>query len=155
CNDLGVVRSLLGRVTLGEDGKRSAIPVTNEISAPAIRGPYHARDAPDASIAARPLERIVVAAEIVDIEQSKPDLVRIALCQQPPTFQQLFEVSPRMQARQAILTQPRRQARAGALGIAQAITGITVITDVMGHLAGGITYRLNHCFIPEQRTVGA
>ena len=63
-------------------------------------------DAADAGIACGAVELVVVGAQIIDVEQRKTDLVRVTLRERPVARQQLLEVRPRMQPREAILAQP-------------------------------------------------
>ena len=65
-----------------------------------------AGDAADAGIAGRAVELLVVGAEVVDIEQRQPDLVRVALRELPVPLQQLLEVGARMESGEAVLPQP-------------------------------------------------
>src|SRR5882762_8552340 len=83
----GPVRGL----ALGQHGECSALPAADEIPAPLVRGADHARDAPDAGIARRAVELLVVGAEIIDVEQGEADLVRVARREHPVTLQQLLE----------------------------------------------------------------
>src|SRR2546421_2503404 len=89
---LGVLRGLVCGLPLGQYGEGSTLPVPDQIPAPPVRGADHARDAPDAGIARRAVELVVVGAEIVDVEQGEADLVRVALREHPVTLQQLLEV---------------------------------------------------------------
>src|SRR5256885_99956 len=89
---LGVLRGLVCGLPLGQHGEGSTLPASHEIPAPPVRGADHAGDAPDAGIARRAVELVVVGAQIVDVEQGEADLVRVALREHPVTLEQLLEV---------------------------------------------------------------
>src|SRR3984893_8239944 len=88
----GVLCGLVRGLALGQHRECSALPAADEIPAPPVRGTDHARDAPDAGIARRAVELVVVGAEIIDVDQGQADLVRVALREYPVTLQQLLEV---------------------------------------------------------------
>ncbi len=74
-NNLSVLRRLLGRFALSQNGERAAIPTTNEVSTTPVRCRDNASDAANARIPGRLVERLVVGAEVVDIKQGEADLV--------------------------------------------------------------------------------
>ena len=109
-NDLRVLRRFLCRIPLRERRDRPAVPTADQVAATPVGCAHDTSDTPDAGIAGILVERVVVGGKIVDVEDRECDLVRIALRQQPVAQQQLLEIGARVQARQPVLPQPRRQA---------------------------------------------
>ena len=89
---LGVLRGLLRGLALGQHREGATFPAADQVPAAPVGRADHARDAPDAGIARRAVEFLVVGAQIVDVEQRQPDLVRVALRELPVALQQLLEV---------------------------------------------------------------
>src|SRR5690348_1674293 len=58
-----------------------------------------------------------------------------------------------MQARQAVLPQPRRQPARGSLGLLQPLAGIAVVADEMSELALAV-HRMDDRLVPEHGAVG-
>ena len=52
--------------------------------------------------------------------------------------QELLEVAARLEAREAVLAQPGRQTRAGAVGILQPLARVAVVADQVRELAVGV-----------------
>ena len=87
---------------------------------------------------ASPLARskyVVVAAEVVDIEERQADLVTVALRRRTVALEQFLQVGARVQPRQAVLARPGRQpGHRDLLGTAQALAGIAVVADPLHQL---------------------
>ena len=140
-HDARILRGTLGRLALRQYHERAALPAPDQIAATPVGGADDARHAADAGIARGAIELLVVGTEVVDVEERQPDLVRVALREQPVPLQQLLEIGARIRARQAILAQPGRQARRRALRRLEPLAGIAVEADEMRELAGSARAR--------------
>src|SRR5215468_12725744 len=153
-HDLGVLRRFLCRLALCQHHEGAAVPAAHEVAATPIRGGDHARYAPDAGVARRAVEFLVIGTQVVDVEQRQADLVRFALRELPVPLQQLLEVSAGMQSREPVLAQPGRKSRGKPLGLLQPFAGVAMVANEMSELVRG-AQRMDHGLVPEHRAVRA